>query len=320
MRPTNVPIPDSEELAAALGDVVDDYLERRAAGERPDVSEYAEQHPEIADLIRQSLRALEVVGDTVASAGESLDESSIVTPKTLGDFRIFGELGRGGMGIVYEAHQISMGRDVALKVLPLAALARERGVQRFHNEVRAAAALDHPNIVSIYSVGEERGVHYYAMRLIRGQSLAAVIRELATNPNIQTRISSEVHEDHQSSSFFRSAAELGVQAAEALQHAHDQGILHRDIKPSNLMLDAEGDLFITDFGLARIESDVGMTMTGDMVGTLRYMSPEQALGKRGVVDHRCDIYALGVTLYELLTLRPPFNGADRRRIASTNRF
>ena len=180
--------------------------------------------------------------------------------------------------------------------------------------MRAAAALDHPNIVSIYSVGEERGVHYYAMRLIRGQSLAAVIRELATNPNIQTCISSEVHEDHQSSNFFRSAAELGVQAAEALQHAHDLGVLHRDIKPSNLMLDASGDLFITDFGLARIESDVGMTMTGDMVGTLRYMSPEQALGKRGVVDHRCDIYALGVTLYELLTLRPPFNGADRQEL------
>ena len=116
------------------------------------------------------------------------------------------------------------------------------------------------------------------------------------------------------SAFVRSAARLGVQAAEALQHAHDQGVLHRDIKPGNLMLDAEGQLYITDFGLARIETDVGVTMTGDLIGTLRYMSPEQALAKRIVIDQRSDIYSLGATLYELLTLRPLFDGANRQEL------
>ncbi len=267
------------------------------------------------------------------------------------------------MGVVYEAEQLSMGRNVALKVLPFAALAQEKSLHRFRNEVRAAGALNHPNIVPIHAVGEERGVHFFAMQLIRGQTMAEVIAQLVrlqtkgqplhndsisqalsvtgvldvggsasepteefstdrevtsmvsqeTLPETKARISTEGHTDSRPA-FVRSAVRLGVQAAEALQHAHDEGVLHRDIKPGNLMLDAEGQLYITDFGLARIETDVGVTMTGDLVGTLRYMSPEQVLAKRIVIDHRSDIYSLGVTLYELLTLRPPFDGENRQEL------
>jgi serine/threonine protein kinase/Tfp pilus assembly protein PilF len=277
----------------------------------------------------------------------------------LGDFRLLREIGRGGMGVVYEAEQLSMGRRVALKILPFVAIAEDKSLQRFRNEVRAAAALEHPHIVSVYSIGEERGVHYYAMQLVRGQSLAELIRQLRATRQRQSESQSgpatiglagesngselEVHEEAEAPSpqgaggsdgstrdeqahvgtvidsrrpteMFRVVARLMIQAAEALQHAHDQGVYHRDIKPGNLMLDAAGRLYVTDFGLARIGTDAGVTMTGDLVGTLRYMAPEQALGNRAVVDHRADTYSLGATMYELLTFEPAFDGADRGRL------
>lgn len=277
-------------------------------------------------------------------------------PKVLGDFRLIRELGRGGMGTVFEADQISMGRRVALKVLPFAALVHEKSLQRFRNEVRAAAALDHPHIVSVYFVGEDRGVHFFAMQFIRGQTLADAIAQMRTaeqaksqpNDSLTRHMLLTIEGRHAGShgkgnsdvtgsppstttwkersrtstssgsgriaDFYRAAARLGIQAASALQHAHDLGVLHRDIKPSNLMLDAEGQMYITDFGLARIEADAGVTMTGDIVGTLRYMAPEQALAQRVVIDHRADIYSLGATLYELLTLQPAFPESDRSEL------
>lgn len=214
-----------------------------------------------------------------------------------------------------------------------------------------------------WPVGEERGVHFYAMQLIRGQSLAEVIAQLAqvragdapskpssisqilmadeqieskrgsgsnaateqfhsqtvpapgaaTEPETQAHLSTR-HKPRSNLGFVRSAVGLGIEAADALQHAHEQGVIHRDIKPGNLLLDAEARLFITDFGLARIEADAGLTISGDLVGTLRYMAPEQALAKRVVIDHRADIYSLGATLYELLTLQPPFAENDRKEL------
>ena len=260
------------------------------------------------------------------------------------------------MGVVYEAEQISLRRRVALKVLPFASAVDPRRIKRFQTEALAAAQLHHETIVPVHAVGCERGVHYYAMQFIEGPSLSTLIEELRLRSTPQDRptsaaslrpgsiaataLASTLHslpgpraEDtaplasttiaHEWTSdrgrYFDRMAGLGRQAALALEHAHQAGIVHRDIKPSNLLLDLRRQLWITDFGLAQVNGDVGLTMTGELLGTLRYASPEQVLARRGIVDHRSDIYSLGATLYELLTLRPLFDGRDRnellRRIA-----
>jgi serine/threonine protein kinase len=253
--------------------------------------------------------------------------------RPLGDFRILRELGRGGMGIVYEAEQMSLNRRVALKVLPFAGTLDPRQLQRFKNEAQAAAQLHHTNIVPVHFVGCERGVHFYAMQFIDGQTLAQLIHDLrglpgraaAARPGVDPQPTTPYAAGGVSTGavgsttlpqaeHFRSAARLGVQAAEGLDHAHQAGVVHRDVKPGNLLLDVRGNLWVTDFGLAHVHSEGSLTMTGDLVGTLRYMSPEQALAKRVVIDHRTDVYSLGVTLYELLTLRPAFAGKDRQEL------
>jgi tetratricopeptide (TPR) repeat protein len=259
------------------------------------------------------------------------------------------------MGVVYEAEQISLCRRVALKVLPFAAAMDSKQLQRFKNEAQAAAHLHHTNIVPVYGVGCERGVHYYAMQFIEGQTLAKMIADLRSQnvalpkrgdrpadesappptgeyypassvppseiseppsaiPPTQPVAGLSTEHSIKSAAYFRTVANLGVQAAEALEHAHDQGVIHRDIKPANLLVDGRGNLWITDFGLAHCQNQAGLTMSGDLVGTLRYMSPEQALAKRVLIDHRTDIYSLGVTLYELLTLEPAFSGSDRQEL------
>ena len=230
------------------------------------------------------------------------------------------------MGIVYEAEQVSLGRRVALKMLPFAAALDPPQLARFRLEAQAAALLHHANIVPVHAIGSERGVHFYAMQFIDGRALDALIADLrraeaAPKPG-QTDPTETVGEpaatpepstspSTRSRAHLRTVAELGIQAAEALDHAHRLGIVHRDVKPANLILDDRGHLWITDFGLARVQSNPGLTSTGHVLGTLRYMSPEQALARRDVVDHRADIYSLGATLYELLTLRPVFDGSDR---------
>jgi WD40 repeat protein len=249
-----------------------------------------------------------VIDDSPSAPGD--DAAADRGDDTLGDFRLVREIGRGGMGIVYEACQTSLRRRVALKVLTAAGAMDPRQVQRFQVEVQAAATLHHPNIVKVHSVGCERAVHYYAMELIEGRSLADVIAELRQIDGLDPIMSSRGR------AHCRAAAVLGIQAAEALEHAHQSGVLHRDIKPSNLLIDLEGKLWVADFGLARIQGDSQLTQTGDVMGTLRYLSPEQALGQRGLIDERADIYALGATLYELLTLRPAFGGDDRAELLS----
>jgi serine/threonine protein kinase len=338
------PTPEDEELARVL----DGYLAELEAGRPADPAALLARHPRIADRLRSCLSSLQVVE-------QALPDLSPAAPPLplpqLSDFRILREIGRGGMGIVYEAEQLSLNRRVALKVLPFAAALDPRHLQRFRHEAQAAAHLHHTNIVPIFTIGCERGIHYYSMQYIEGRTVADLIaeqsrgqepgaggrgeneRELRPGRAGGTTVEERAHADatpafgHRPTAsdprspapsprppLHRTVAQLGVQAAEALEHAHEVGVIHRDIKPANLLLDARGHLWVTDFGLARIQGDIGLTLSGDLVGTLRYMAPEQALAKRGVVDHRADIYSLGITLYELLTLRPAFDGRDRREL------
>jgi serine/threonine protein kinase len=360
-------------VESILSRVSDEFIERLSKGERIDIEDYVRCYPQLATILRQVLPALASLRLPHAVCSLPSSESLVApVPLTgcLGDFRLIREVGRGGMGIVYEAEQISLGRRVALKVLPLAPALDAKQLRRFKNEAQAAAHLHHSHIVPVYAVGCDRGVHYYAMQFIEGQTLAAMVAELEEQTQFVARVrrySSEEPEltTHQKSAvpclsaargnrqtfelvgrsanpshaagenvetqavpqgtlaskrssqepaFFHTVAQLGVQAAEALEYAHQMGVVHRDIKPANLMVDAHGHLWITDFGLARCGGEGVLTVSGDVVGTLRYMSPEQALGKRLLLDHRSDVYSLGVTLYELLTLEPAYAGRDREEL------
>jgi eukaryotic-like serine/threonine-protein kinase len=235
----------------------------------------------------------------------------------LGDFRIIRELGRGGMGIVYEAAQISLDRRVALKVLNHSAALDPKRLHRFRLEAQAAACLRHPHIVPVFATGSEDGTAYYVMEYIECRDLARIISELR---RAETTASDTVAAGKsaprkplfdQGSSFELDVARLGRQAALALEHAHANEVLHRDVKPSNLLIDGQGQLWITDFGVARIKGGLDLTQTGEALGTPRYMSPEQARGQRTALDGRTDVYSLGATLYEMLTLVSPFPGDDR---------
>ncbi len=327
-----------------LTDLLDRYLSALENGLPPRREELFEEHPDLAEPLGAYLDSLEELHDVAAGFGgpsggpPAAAQDPQSSEKELGDYRLLREIGRGGMGVVYEARQISLGRRVALKVLPFAAVLDSKQIARFKNEAQAAAQLDHPNIVSVYAVGAERGVHYYAMRFIDGQPLDRAIAELRRASGGSTVDLDEaedtidaVGESNDAETedvcpstcgsfltakstdgpeFFHAAAQLGIQAADALHAAHEYGIVHRDVKPSNLLLDGDGKLWVTDFGLARCQSDVALTRTGDVVGTMRYMSPEQAAGQTALVDQRTDVYSLGLTLYELLALRPAFPGED----------
>jgi serine/threonine protein kinase/Tfp pilus assembly protein PilF len=329
------PAAEAASQDALVGRVVDEFLEALGRGERPAVADYAARHPEAAGVLREVLTALQFVRAAGPPSEGVEPAAAVVGPArgTLGDFRLLREVGRGGMGVVYEAEQLSLGRRVALKVLPFAATLDARQLQRFHNEAQAAAHLQHQHIVPVYFVGQERGVHYYAMQFIDGQTLAAFIKDLrrltrpdpgpeapappSAAPDADTpppaRQASTEPSPH-SPAHFRAVARLGAQAAEALEHAHQLGVIHRDVKPANLLVDRRGNLWVTDFGLAQVQSQPGLTLTGDLVGTLRYMSPEQASGRRVLLDHRTDVYSLGATLYELLTLEPAFPSQDRQEL------
>jgi serine/threonine protein kinase len=325
-------------LDERLNDVLLEYVEARQAGQEPDRGKLLSAHPDL----REDLEAFFSCQDEVeralaplrATVGQPQEPAGGKDLGQLGDFRLLLEVGRGGMGVVYDAMQLSLNRRVALKVLPFAAAIDDRQLQRFKNEALAAAQLRHENIVPVYSVGNERGVHYYAMQFIEGQSLAALIAELRllesaqgnketaragpeeTKPGPLSASAAEVSRlrAQDSRRYFHWVAGLGRQAATALEHAHQAGIVHRDVKPGNLLLDFRGQLWVTDFGLALVSGGPGVTRTGEMLGTMRYCSPEQALARRGVVDQRSDVYSLGATLYELITLRPIFEGRDRNEL------
>ncbi len=378
------PQPDSnplEELAA-------DFMERQRRGEMPSVEEYATDHPELADEIRglfPTIAALEKV-----RAGQESEDSRRPPGATrlqrLGDFRILREIGRGGMGIVYEAMQESLGRRVAVKVLARHSRLDDSHRRRFLREARTAGRLHHTNIVPILGVGEQDGLDYFVMQYIEGVGLDSVIGRLrrtsGTNPeslrlssywraadtdgrisaptqrvdsvakaasgnrvankaatsadfslsdnavpptpNSQAQVAGSAPPAIGSGSgsqiagtqplrqicrtYWQDVAFVGLQVAQALEYAHSQGTLHRDVKPGNLLLDAQGTTWVADFGLAKATDQDVVSRTGDVLGTLLYMAPEQW---RGTADARSDIYSLGVTLYELATLRVPLQVHDR---------
>ena len=391
MNPTSRRRPDPpEDLDATRGasafaesenprllDAVREYLAALEAGGRPSRQEFLARYADIAEELSACLEGLAFVhsaaaqmqGEAAASASAAGGgpEDDLASARALGDFRLVREIGRGGMGVVYEAVQLSLGRRVAVKVLPFAATLDSRHLERFRNEAQTAAQLHHTNIVPVYAVGCERSVHYYAMQLIQGQSLAAVIRELrkaagrpADHPSGTGRDAPDggaatpaqgpagspgpapaeqgetdttvpplrppgtghptpadglsMQRSAKRPAFYRTVASLGLQAAEALEYAHQQGVVHRDVKPENLLLDMRGNLWVTDFGLAQFYADSGLTRTGDLLGTLPYMSPEQASGRAVVLDQRTDVYSLGLTLYELLTLERAMPGRSREQL------
>jgi tetratricopeptide (TPR) repeat protein/tRNA A-37 threonylcarbamoyl transferase component Bud32 len=214
---------------------------------------------------------------------------SLGTLRYFGDYELIEEIARGGMGVVYRARQKNLGREVAIKLLLHGALASEQDVDRFRAEAAAAASLKHRGIVSIHEVGECEGQHYFSMDLIAGRDLAVITRDGPLPA--------------------RRAAEVVAEVGDAVQHAHDHGVLHRDLKPSNILMDAEGQPHVTDFGLARrFEDAASLTQTGSLLGTPGYMAPEQAAGKSSRIDARSDVYGLGAVLYHVLTGRAPFTG------------
>ncbi len=372
--------------------LAEEFAERYRRGERPPLSEYTARYPEHAEEIRDLFPALvmmeQIAPDSEAATsfftGSSLREQLVEHPERLGDYRILREIGRGGMGIVYEAEQVSLGRHVALKVLPQQLRPNLKQMQRFEREARSAARLHHTNIVPVFGVGEEGGLHYYVMQYIQGLGLDAVLDELrrlcqekrpsgsvsVAEPTLVSRpdVSAEAvarslltgaferpaggvelrsdqaareaipaanraskdsgatttamlsassivlpgqSDDGRKSgvwTYWHSVARIGSQVAEALAYAHYEGVLHRDIKPANLLLDTRGNVWVTDFGLAKLNDEQSLTNTGDVVGTTRYLAPEMFNGK---ADARSEVYALGLTLFELLAFRPAFEESDR---------
>lgn len=305
---------DTSRTIAAL----EEYQAALRAGQSIDRGAFLEAHGDAGGELGEYLDALDMIqsaaGAPTPTTSPATVQATMGTGEVLGDFRIVREVGRGGMGVVYEAEDLGIpARRVALKLLSATAASEPRTLQRFRIETQAAACLNHPNIVPVLSAGCDRGIPYYAMPLIVGRSLAEIIRMRRDGDLSAASVPCpEAIGDGGAEPWPATVAQLGLQAAEALEHAHSLGVIHRDVKPSNLIVDLAGRLWVTDFGLARIAcGDEGPTSSGDLVGTLRYIPPEQIRGERGAADPRADIYALGVTLYEAVTLRPLFDARDR---------
>lgn len=346
-----------------INELIEDYLEQAGAGTAPSLTEYVKLHPQYADELMAVLETVQVVNQL---APQVQTQSTTEDFPEIEDYHLLRVAGRGGMGVVYEAIQVSLDRRVALKVLPNSVLQNHLARERFQLEARTAAKLHHSNIVPVYEVGEHGGHCFYAMQFIEGDPLDAVVRKLrgiplltrpdnqlapaahgndtsndqriesialllnstgftaprdSTEPRLSEKpqalldtnpiaadASSSIVSQGDKRPFFVNVAQIGCQAAEALHYAHEHGIVHRDIKPSNLILDTCGHLWITDFGLAKLNDTSGLTRVGDVVGTLRYIAPERFSGK---CDGRSDIYSLGVTLFELIALQAPFESVDR---------
>jgi tetratricopeptide (TPR) repeat protein/serine/threonine protein kinase len=310
-----------ERIARILGD----WRESQGRGDARDPEEIVRAHPDLADELRARFVALHVMEQLFAEPDIEAQQ-----PQMIGNYRLVREIGRGGMGVVYEAVQVNMERRVALKVLSVTITGTPQAVKRFQREAKAAGRLHHTNIVPVHDLDHCGGQWYYVMELVEGQPLSDVVAQLKAlgeRPSEEdlARLATREHPGTAvlrgtgtgDRAYFIRVANMFAAVAEALELAHQEGITHRDIKPSNLLLDADGVLKIVDFGLARFDDErLSMTATGDLLGTPLYMSPEQAMAKRITLDHRTDIYSLGATLYELLTLRPPFEAKDLAHLCS----
>ena len=352
-------MPTSSAERNPLELLAEEFAERLRGGSLPSLEEYIDQYPQYAEQIRKLFPALVMLEQLKPAAGDLTGDFGGVAPEEnhplerLGDYRILREVGRGGMGVVYEAEQVSLGRHVALKVLPSVALLPSSYLERFQREAKAAARLHHTNIVPVFGVGESDGVRFSAMQFICGEGIDKVLadvrrlrrfpvdtvsaeasvahslltgrfesattaapEESAAPPDRSASLVDPVSSSALSASgpeaeYCRGVARIGAQVADALAYAHRQGILHRDIKPSNLLLDLQGTAWVTDFGLVKVEGTDDLTQQGDIVGTLRYMAPERFEGRS---LPQSDVYALGITLYEMLTLRPAFDDANKAKL------
>jgi serine/threonine protein kinase/TRAP-type mannitol/chloroaromatic compound transport system substrate-binding protein len=304
-----------------LAELAQDFIEKIRAGKLPSLEEYASRYPQLGRRIRELFPTLKMLEEAVREremTQPAIPQAGLASGSIFGAYRIQREIGRGGMGIVYEAVHVSTQKSVALKILPLPATVDPRQLERFYREARITADLNHPNIVPILDVGQMAGAAFYAMPHIEGRGLDRIVRLMQKSPGsdpamqIEGRVCAGV--PAQFDDYLKWAADIGIQAARGLAYAHEHKLIHRDIKPSNLILGDSGTLWIVDFGLARSMEDPALTMTGIVLGTPRYMSPEQAEAARVRVDHRSDIYSLGATLYELLTCRPVFEGETPQEI------
>ena len=302
--------PLSPEQEDRLAELLDELSQVRGSAAQSRLESLVAAHPDLAGQLRELFAAMSMV-DAVAEKSTIFERGEVPEPPStgswptttggflpgstplpaaFGDYELHEEIGRGGMGVVYRATQKSLGRTVALKMLLRRDLASAADLARFRSEAEAAARLDHPGIVSIFEVGECDGHPFYSMQFVEGTTLS---RRMAAG-----RLPS------------REAAALVAKVADAVQAAHDRGVLHRDLKPSNILIDALGEPHVSDFGLAkRLEGDASVTHTGAILGTPCYMSPEQAAGSRGDVGPTSDVWSLGAILYQMLTGRPPFQAA-----------
>ena len=293
------------------------WREARESGVDVSAEELIRRHPEHAAALRRGFAAVALLDHAGgAGPGDAQREPAREPPARIGDFRIVREIGRGGMGVVYEAEQLSMRRRVALKVLYPSVTMTATAIERFRREAQAAGRLHHTNIVAVHGMGSDGGMWFYAMEWVAGRALSLVLDDLRSLEGMRpepaaagTSSTAAVSTSSGSREEYARVARSFAGLADALATAHAAGVVHRDVKPSNILLDTTGTLKLLDFGLARVrEESAAVTATGDVIGTPQYMSPEQARG--GPIDERCDVYSLGATLYEVLTKRPPLAGRD----------
>jgi hypothetical protein len=285
---TNDPSTIDHDPDDRLHGAIVSFEQARDDGRNPDPAAWLDDYPDVAARLAEYFADQNGLKRLAAPLLPAAPVCSL--PRPFGAYELLEEIGRGGMGVVYRACQVPLKRTVALKMILAGQLASPDEVRRFRTEAENVARLDHPHIVPIHEVGEQDGQHYFSMKFIEGTNLGQQLKRFTADP--------------------RAAAGLVALVARAVHHAHQRGILHRDLKPGNILLDAQGQPHVTDFGLAkRIAEGAGLTLSGAVVGTPPYMAPEQAAGQNRELTTAADVYALGAILYELMTGEPPFKAA-----------